>query len=387
MAKKGLNKMVDNSERLEMFRKRAAENQAEYDRKLEGYEKVGIKGAILIDGNHMFIEVLSDIDKFNKLLPDSIHSEILGKGDIQNIWESPDPRNLAEFVAAQVVLPLSNHLCIFAADSFFPSQKSYVNTSSILNGHVSGADDLIAVEADYDVFIFDAKLPKRGDLIQYFEAEWEKFYRFKMNEERNRVQVTLDRLKEGNWELWHDDAPRVFPYDLKNGFIDCLSDEWGGPGWEAHLGTRKIKCTQFGKKTGWMWQSEKGVDTQLVITGCEVASNPSVDWVCLVTNDSDYIPLVDHLQKAGKKVFLLSFGNPKRQARDLKNSVGDKNVITKLSIFDHTGELAQYSINRILPDGAEDNPQNRKFLDQQLECPMFGTLITQCMFANDLDKL
>lgn len=78
---------------------------------------------------------------------------------------------------------------------------------------------------------------------------------------------------------------------------------------------------------------EKGVDARLVIGGCEAAADPKVDWVCLVTDDSDYVPLVEHLRSRGKGVYLLSLGDPRRQSRDLKDAVATQSVIDKVDLY------------------------------------------------------
>jgi hypothetical protein len=50
-------------------------------------------------------------------------------------------------------------------------------------------------------------------------------------------------------------------------------------------------------------------------------------------HDTDYVPLVEHLQSRDKAVYLLSLGDPKRQARDLKSAVGIQNLIDKVDMY------------------------------------------------------
>jgi hypothetical protein len=141
------------------------------------------------------------------------------------------------------------------------------------------------------------------------------------------VERRLKLIKSGRWEFWYDGSSRELPYSFKNAFLDALDHSWYG--WKEHLGKREFRITDRGR----FKQGEKGVDARLVIAGCEAAAEPKVDWACLVTNDTDYVPLIEHLRSRGKAVYLLSLGDPRRQARDLKDAVGTQNVIDKVDLY------------------------------------------------------
>ena len=82
-----------------------------------------------------------------------------------------------------------------------------------------------------------------------------------------------------------------------------------------------------------MHVKEKEVDARLVIAGCEAAADPKLDWACLVTNNSDYVPLVEYLHARGKATYLLSLGDPKCQSRHLKNVISSRYLINKAKLY------------------------------------------------------
>ena len=143
-----------------------------------------------------------------------------------------------------------------------------------------------------------------------------------------QIERLLKLARVGCWEFRDDGAPRKLPYGFKNAFLDALSHPWRR-GWEEHLGKRKLDVSNMGR----LYQKEKGVDTRLVIAGCQAAAEPKLDWTCLVTNDADYVPLVEHLHSRNKAVYLLSLGDPKGQSRDLKNAVGSRYLINKAKLY------------------------------------------------------
>ncbi|MGH6916586.1 MAG: NYN domain-containing protein, partial [Geminicoccaceae bacterium] len=182
-----------------------------------------------------------------------------------------------------------------------------------------------AVDSRTDVLVFDARMPPVSEVIEKLERK-RKLYSHQQVAPLD-IERWLKLIKSGRWEFWGDGAPRPLPYGFKNAFLDALTHSWYG--WKEHLGERKIDISDRGR----LHQREKGVDARLVIAGCEAAADPKVDWTCLVTNDADYVPLVEHLRSRGKAVYLLSLGNPKCQSGDLKDAVGAQNIIDKVDLY------------------------------------------------------
>jgi uncharacterized LabA/DUF88 family protein len=175
--------------------------------------------------------------------------------------------------------------------------------------------------------VFDARMPSAANVIRTLEQEKRRF-RFRQGVVPLEIERRLKLVRAGRWEFWGDDALTELPYGFKNEFLDALKHPWYG--WKEHLGKRGIRISR-----GRFRQNEKGVDARLVIAGCQAAADPTLDWICLVTNDADYVPLVQHLHSRGKTVYLLSLCDPARQSRDLKNAVGSQYLIKKAELYNN----------------------------------------------------
>jgi hypothetical protein len=314
---------------------------------LAPYEQITIRGTVLVDGQHVLLEMLNDVDTFNAHVRE--HPRFLC--GIENKWLDPHPVALADMVSTRVIGPLQDVLPLEVAEQFTGTTKRCVGRRSIIEELRHGPDQYCAVDSRTDVQVFDARMPPASELIENLETKR------KRCPHQEVILLELERrlklIRSGRWEFWGDGSSRVLPYSFKNAFLDALSHSWYG--WKQHLGKRKFHISDRGRFRQW----EKGVDARLVIAGCEAAANPKVDWVCLVTNDADYVPLIAHLQSRGKAVYLLSLGNPRRQARDLKDAVGTQNVIDKIDLYN------------LFPKEPVPEPYRSK--------PALSTLQTHCM--------
>ena len=79
-------------ERARRFVEEGERQQAEKEAIFAQYERVNIHGKVLVDGHHLFLEMLRDIDTFNHHVEE--HPEFL-RG-IKNIWLDPHPVYVAE---------------------------------------------------------------------------------------------------------------------------------------------------------------------------------------------------------------------------------------------------------------------------------------------------
>jgi hypothetical protein len=295
--------------------------QAEQETIIAQYERITIRGSVLADGHHVLLEMLQDVDTFNHHVRE--HPRCLRS--VENKWLDPHPVALADVVSMSILGPLQDVLPLEVAEQFTGTRKRCVHSRSIIEGHYEGLDQYCAVDSQTDLLVFDARMPPASELIEKLETKR------KCYSHQQATLLDLERrlklIKSGRWEFWGDGSSRELPYGFKNAFLDSLSHSWYG--WKQHLGKRKFRITDRGR----FHQTEKGVDARLVIAGCEAAAEPKVDWVCLVTNDSDYVPLVEHLRSRNKAVYLLSLGDPRRQAPDLKDAVGTQNVIDKVDLY------------------------------------------------------
>jgi hypothetical protein len=184
----------------------------------------------------------------------------------------------------------------------------------------------VVEDGQQDILIFDARMPSAANVIRKLEQEKRRF-RSRQGVVPLEIERRLKLARAGRWEFWEDDGFRELPYRFKNEFLDALRYPWHG--WKEHPGKRKIWIDKRGR----FRQNEKGVDARLVIAGCQAAADAKLDWACLVTNDADYVPLVEHLHSRGKTVYLLSLCDPARQSLDLKNAVGARYLVNKADLY------------------------------------------------------
>jgi uncharacterized LabA/DUF88 family protein len=308
-------------ERARRFVEEGERQQAEKEAILAQYERVNIHGKVLVDGHHVFLEMLRDIETFNHHVEE--HPSFLRS--IKNIWLDPHPAYVAQ-ATDHVIGLLHEILPLEVAQQFVGSDKSCIPASAAVKGLQEQPSRYCVVEDGHrDILIFDARMPSAANVIKKLEQEKRRF-RFRQGVVPLEIERRLKLVRAGRWEFWGDDALTELPYGSRNEFLDALKHPWYG--WKEHLGKRGIRISR-----GRFRQNEKGVDARLVIAGCQAAADPKLDWTCLVTNDADYVPLVQHLHSRGKAVYLLSLCDPARQSRDLKNAVGARYLINKAELY------------------------------------------------------
>ncbi len=309
-------------ERARQFVEEGEREQAEKEAILAQYERVNIYGKVLVDGHHVFLEMLRDIKIFNHYVEE--HPKFL-RG-IKNMWLDLHPVYVAH-ATWDVIGLLQTILPSEVAQQFAGSEKSCISASLVAEG-LQEVSRYCAVESQSDILIFDARMPPATNLIKELEEKSRGCLRqgFAPLDVERRLRLA----RAGRWEFWGDDgATKELPYGFKNEFLDTLK-HWRY-GWKEHLGERKFNILKRGR----FHQKEKGVDARLVIAGCQAAADPKLDWTCLVTNDADYVPLVEHFHSLGKAVYLLSLGDPMRQSGDLRSAVGAPYLINKVDLYNH----------------------------------------------------
>jgi uncharacterized LabA/DUF88 family protein len=310
-------------ERAKRFVEEGERQQAEKEAMLAQYERVNIHGKVLVDGHHLFLEMLRDIETFNHHV--EAHPSFL-RG-IKNIWIDPHPVYVAE-VTRQIITLLQQLVPLEVAQRLTGLDKICISASVVAEDLEKELSRYCAVESRSDILIFDARMPPATSLIK--ELEEKRRVCLRQGFAPLDIERRLKLARAGRWEFWGDDgAPKELPYEFKNEFLDTLGHWWYG--WKEHLGKRKFNVSKKGR----FHQKEKGVDARLVIAGCKAAADPKLDWTCLVTNDADYVPLVEHLHSRGKAVYLLSSCDPNRQSRDLRNAVGAPYLIDKVDLYNH----------------------------------------------------
>ncbi len=328
--------IIDTKKFIEDFEK----EKAKEEEILSQYERINTKGAVLIDGNHVLLEVLNDIDVFNNNIKENPMFMSSKAQEMKNIWGSPDPVHVADYVG-ETIRMMEDIIPHWVIGELLPDNKRSLSVGNILSGsyEIEDPENVIAVDMNCDITIFDAELPKKSNLIKKLETRWETAHKGGNDWKKEKIQKWLDLIKSNKWRLWAGGGYRELPFDFKNTFLEVLGSDILNAGFNKELGNRKIDV----KMDGDVFQSEKGVDSRLVIAGCDLAEIREIDWVLLITNDGDYVPLIDRLKERGKEVFIFSWGNPKRQSRELLNAVGDSNAIPKhLMLNNYNPDLIRY---------------------------------------------
>ena len=218
-------------ERASRFVEEGERQQAEKEAVLARYERINIHGMVLVDGHHVFLEMLRDIETFNRYVEE--HPKFLRGA--KNIWLDPHPVYVAE-ATCHIIGLLQKVLPLGVAQQFTGSDKRCVSASVAAEGLQEEPSRYCAVESNSDILIFDARMPPAANVIKKLEE-----HRGICSRE-GVVYLELERqlklAKTGRWEFWDDGASKELPYGFKNEFLDTLSHRWYG--WKEHLGKRKI---------------------------------------------------------------------------------------------------------------------------------------------------
>lgn len=300
----------------------------------EEYESLTVNGAVLIDGNYLYLEALRTIedyvlnndinyDTWNWLISHNYASEEEIKKLLDHIKD-----NKAEYLVNAVKwLVFTNLHYIYhkICKQFISSSKNiYVREElqdKINNDDIPNPSETMFFDWTLDVNIFDAKLPDLNKAIHFAETRCRE-YNFSAEQTNRALKV----LRRQQWENFHEGGLRIVPYNLKNEYINLLEEIMKA---DLVLGKKYINVNARGGITA----NEKEVDTRLTIKGMELASQEEIDYVLLITNDGDFVPLVEQLKSNNKKVYLYSPGTPKRISRPLKLAIGKENCLDRTFVL------------------------------------------------------
>lgn len=325
-----------------------------------------VYGIFLIDGNHVFLHCLNEhtqqikkslnwINNFSLESERKRRQELLINKSPEIIekfykdWDSDTKINDTYEFTLNSYLPklkkfnaddLVPHFAKYARFYSFEFHKKFLNNLSFSferifkNGeHLKRWLKLKKIESmpaiisklTLESFIFDADLPPKDFLFNKLSNDLIDAERWHLNSKKDYLKEALDNLKNNVWDFPFEKSQIKAPYNSKTKFLDFLENKYA-----IHQENKTLLIR--GKKyinahNTYLSQHEKEVDARLVIKGCEAAHNKKVDFVCLITNDGDYLPLVQHLQGNNKQVFLLSLVDEKTVSNPLKKQVGVKNII------------------------------------------------------------
>jgi len=312
---------------------------------LTGYESIEVKGGVLVDGNYLYLESLRTLKDFI-LDGDIINPQFNKYFEAENIFLHDEQKLLLKSISededalASSIVKIASFLFTLNTGNIYKSiiQKLFQTkrniyereelVSILCNKEIKKPmiSETIYYDYELDVNFFDAKLPELDKAYRILQSESKKA------KNGYKSDDYLKQLKSGIWQSYHEGETTSVPYNLKNKYINQISKSLSGDLIEG----RKILKRNF---LGGFFGQEKEVDTRLTIKGVELANQNDLDFVLLVTNDSDYIPLIEYMHEKNKKVFLYSPGKPKQIANSLVNVIGSDNCLNRNNYF-HNSKLS-----------------------------------------------
>ena len=307
--------MQDKKLTLKTLRAYAEKRSIEEKNILERYDSINVTGAMLIDGNHCYLEALNAFNLFNesyaKYGPPKIKNFIF-----PNIYHDFKGYDLAELILDQLQR-LNRTLAERVARDFVDTGKVVSSRDTVIN-NLPDPECTVVLSSKIEPYAFDAQLPPAASVIRRLEKELKAATQWGKNTQADNLNNWLRLVESGKWKVYYDRGHIEVPYDLKSDFLNAVTIDENE--WHINYGIKKTEV----RYNGDIFQKEKCVDTLLVIKGCEIAERSEIDYVCIVTNDSDFAPLIEHLTKKGKKVYLYSICNQRKVSGSLKKAVGDR---------------------------------------------------------------
>ena len=298
---------------------------------LRGIDVLAQRGLILLDGHHLFLHSLRiahhGIATWNQHAKEEDHAKpnrVLS--GLRCPFEPVTPR-LLSYVAGQLMHRSIDLATEAAALSLVPDGKNLV--SSDFSGFIDpdwivqnvDPNAYVVLDNDWDVIACDARLPSK----KYYEQQLLR-RSAQCSASSRYLEWEIQNIKRGQIRYWVGDRPFTEKYELKNDYLSDLQKNY-------FVSTREgVKKLQFAKSHN-PWFKEKQVDVLLTIAMCDAALDKRLDWVCVVTNDSDYVPAIERMKSAGKNVIWLCADDISRRSADLLEVIGDDCSFTVLDLF------------------------------------------------------
>jgi len=295
----------------------------------------------LVDGHHVFLETIKQVRYFCELIDD---------GDVLKSLALTSNKHLSETGIGKVYLE-----ALEAAD------YADIAIHELLKLGLGAGEWGSRIELNW----FDAEMKPIHELQYYCNKELGRISsKPEWFNRKSNIQRILDLLKLDMFEFFADDELVRVPYSLKNKFIEEISNPrtqkfQAGDAFQ-HWGWRDFRINYKGLLSG----GEKGVDTQLTMRACDLANDTEVSGVCFVTNDSDYVPVVERLEQRRKDVSVYTLSQ--RPSNALKDSVG-VNSFDSLSAI----QARMTPANRIREVMGDD------FVRRISNCPIFWSMKTR----------
>jgi uncharacterized LabA/DUF88 family protein len=296
-----------------------ASNGTDVGEHLKGIDVLPLRGQVLVDGNHLFLHTLriahTAITRWNRRAdnPDKYKHSLIQKG-----WECPfevSPR-LLSYIAAQLLHRTIDLTTEKVATDLAPEETCLLSTEfpelrdpDWIVKNVSASSHTI-IENDWEIICCDAPLLDQKKAVKELARRRRRYAK-----SSNVSDFQFEAVRKGQFN--HCVGGKTFKenYELKNKYIKDLNSNHFA---SQNLGVKKHKTNYYTKGTTFY---EKQVDVLLTMAMCDVSANKDLDWVCIITNDSDFVPAVERLVQAGKKVVWLCADEWDSHSKELEEIV------------------------------------------------------------------
>lgn len=286
---------------------------------LKDIDVLSQRGQVLVDGNHLFLHSLRighyGIETWNKHARKAVQSMRIQVPEGHKCPFEPVSPRLLSYIAAHLVHRSIDLATEAIAKDIASSETRLLSTE--FSGFVDpdwivenvDASSHTVLENDWEIISCDALLPDQKYVV---ERVIEMKQRNKQNSKYLDWQVEV--LKSGQFIYWVGDSYFKEDFSLKNDYISDLNNNY----FASHkVGVKKLR---FAKSSNPVF-AEKQVDVLLTMAMCDAAASKALDWVCVVTNDSDYVPAIERLIQAGKKVVWLCADAKQNRSKELLSVV------------------------------------------------------------------
>jgi len=328
------------------------------------------RGLVVVDGNHLFLHSLRIAHENLSMW----ESRAAGGGDRFVPSDSgcpfrPVSARLVSHIAAQLIHRTLDIATQRAALSIIPDGSRVISMNllpTLSEGDIEkhyDRTDIVVLDDDWRIVTFDAPLPDINQLISDLHL-----HRSNMRVDDTYLVSFLDLLHQDKFRYWDGRKTYLEDYVLKNAYMEDLRSSYFA---DSVFGVKKHQWKP-GKHP---YLYEKQVDVLLTMELCDAALDASLDWVCVITNDSDYVPALSRVRDSGKKTIWLCADEPRLRSKDLLNlfssdsiSVGD--LFTRRPLFETLfGWPALFARSGNLPSGERYStaPWNKSLYEHETE--------------------
>lgn len=204
--------------------------------------------------------------------------------------------------------------------------------------------------------IYAAEPPSPTDLRKKFQGALNSGRYEKGSRGYNLLKENIELAAKRKLKPWHNKRPRNFEeYErFLHDLVHFTSRKESDENHQIKFAITRIDVHTHPETHG-VTISEKGVDANLILGLLDELKNSKTSAMCLISNDSDYYPIVERIKETSTRPFFLGSTIPARTISSaLRQTVGDEWIISVTSIKDIKNQLPYF----MSPEWAEALGQN-----------------------------